>query len=1191
VTSTRITLDGRDVTTAAVVTAAGFVCTPTTPLAETAHRVAVEAYDAAGNRGAAEWQFQVDLSTWVTLTHPPAQFNALSTAVAGEAEPGVTVTLRLNESPVGITYADGGSGGWALADVALNAGANTLVATASDGLGHIATATRTVSVNLNLPWADARAQPETFSPGGAIGFTTFVLSATAPLSDSLASWHFAITGISGTLTQTAGSGAPVPTLAWDGQGLAEGAYTYTLAVSATNGLVYTTPPQQVHIDRTPPAAPVITWPSSGSTSDEGSIRVEGTAEPGTFITLLDGGWFTITLETPTDAAGRWAGETLLHGGANRIRAIAGDTTGVPSPPSNEVVVVHVVHPPLYEVGTQPPTVAAGDPTTLWADVRGDWPAQGAPTTAAWAVPPYGEPVSLTHTGVISGGLLWHWDNPWPAPGGLTSQDTIVYFAAVDGDNLSGHGAIGLAIRNAPPEPEITGPPMTYVTDPRVGLWGQVQSAEPLTVSVRDGAAELVRTRSTSWNPTVGVNWQAVVTLTGEGPHPLRAQAQSDFGLLSAHGPTYTLFLDLYPPTVTLAALPPYTNSASLDLTWQGDDGAGSGVAGYAVEQRLNGSAWADWASGGTGYTTTVYALHEEGVYGLRIRAADRAGHTGRSAAQSVVADRTPPTLTLALAESSPYAHISGDGTGVQLNALYYGPYTGTFTVTATAADALAGLDTATFADATSPGATYPLSGAASATIGHAYTFSAASAFSGTALITVTDRATNATTASFTLLRDATPPQVWLDAPARVTSTGVAPLHPDTFTVTWGATDAQSGLAYYDLDVSVDGGPWQRILTHTTTTNYQFTNLPGTCFTFRLTTTDHVSNAASVEARTSIPVVTKYYYHGGTRVAMRAGDVVYYLHADHLGSTSLTTDASGQVVARQLYHPYGTVRYSDGTLPTDFGFTGQRHDDTGLIFMHARYYDPALGRFVSADTLVPQPRNPQSLNRFSYALGNPLRYRDPTGHQSTVDPFVQQAIDYFTSLGWEFVGDPSQLNPNANGADLVFTGNGGRVLGVELKDVAGSLDLGTLGRSARFGDYGGSITRIVRSAERFANSSNDQLRLMSQTILEGNENGTLENALFTSSRGTSISANAQAQFNGVYRVSGSGEVIVEKPIDPIANGPSLWENVARRTGEMWYAVQNWGTQLLSILVNAPIIFVPCPRLWFPWLPDPDMDMTA
>jgi hypothetical protein len=52
-----------------------------------------------------------------------------------------------------------------------------------------------------------------------------------------------------------------------------------------------------------------------------------------------------------------------------------------------------------------------------------------------------------------------------------------------------------------------------------------------------------------------------------------------------------------------------------------------------------------------------------------------------------------------------------------------------------------------------------------------------------------------------------------------------------------------------------------------------------------------------------------------------------------------------------------------------------------MFFQARYYSPAVGRFLSADTIVPNPANPQSLNRFSYGLGNPVRYTDPTGYFS------------------------------------------------------------------------------------------------------------------------------------------------------------------------------------------------------------------
>jgi len=86
------------------------------------------------------------------------------------------------------------------------------------------------------------------------------------------------------------------------------------------------------------------------------------------------------------------------------------------------------------------------------------------------------------------------------------------------------------------------------------------------------------------------------------------------------------------------------------------------------------------------------------------------------------------------------------------------------------------------------------------------------------------------------------------------------------------------------------------------------------------------------------------------------------------------------VGELRYHPYGGTRYSWGTTPTSRRFTGQREDATiGLYFYDARYYDPALGRFISADTIVPSPGDPQDLNRYSYVRNNALRYVDPSGH--------------------------------------------------------------------------------------------------------------------------------------------------------------------------------------------------------------------
>lgn len=129
------------------------------------------------------------------------------------------------------------------------------------------------------------------------------------------------------------------------------------------------------------------------------------------------------------------------------------------------------------------------------------------------------------------------------------------------------------------------------------------------------------------------------------------------------------------------------------------------------------------------------------------------------------------------------------------------------------------------------------------------------------------------------------------------------------------------------------------------------------------------------------VVTTHYYLGGREVAYRKGTTLEYVCQDHLGSTSVTTDTSGNVVATIAYFPFGATRTSSGTLNTDELFTGQRLDQTGLYYYGARYYDASIGRFTSADSVVQSLTNPQYLNRYSYCVNNPLKYIDPSGNIS------------------------------------------------------------------------------------------------------------------------------------------------------------------------------------------------------------------
>ncbi|MGB9873202.1 MAG: RHS repeat-associated core domain-containing protein, partial [Anaerolineae bacterium] len=82
-----------------------------------------------------------------------------------------------------------------------------------------------------------------------------------------------------------------------------------------------------------------------------------------------------------------------------------------------------------------------------------------------------------------------------------------------------------------------------------------------------------------------------------------------------------------------------------------------------------------------------------------------------------------------------------------------------------------------------------------------------------------------------------------------------------------------------------------------------------------------------------------------------------------------------------YTPYGEMRrgYPRGVIP-DRQFTGQRWEPgLGLYDYRARFYHPVLGRFISADPLVPEPGNPQALNQYAYVTNNPLKHVDPSGH--------------------------------------------------------------------------------------------------------------------------------------------------------------------------------------------------------------------
>ena len=115
----------------------------------------------------------------------------------------------------------------------------------------------------------------------------------------------------------------------------------------------------------------------------------------------------------------------------------------------------------------------------------------------------------------------------------------------------------------------------------------------------------------------------------------------------------------------------------------------------------------------------------------------------------------------------------------------------------------------------------------------------------------------------------------------------------------------------------------------------------------------------------------------------------FYHGDHLGSATVLVDPTGQVVERRTYHPFGQANRQAGRSAAAYSYTGKELDaESGLYYYGARYYDPAVGRFISVDPLYfEQPEkdlaDPQALNLYAYVRNNPIQNVDPDGQDVVV----------------------------------------------------------------------------------------------------------------------------------------------------------------------------------------------------------------
>jgi RHS repeat-associated protein len=161
--------------------------------------------------------------------------------------------------------------------------------------------------------------------------------------------------------------------------------------------------------------------------------------------------------------------------------------------------------------------------------------------------------------------------------------------------------------------------------------------------------------------------------------------------------------------------------------------------------------------------------------------------------------------------------------------------------------------------------------------------------------------------------------------------------------------------------------------------------------------------------------TAYLYGPGLdeALAIATGGQVYYYVGDGLGSISLLVDGSGAVLNSYIYDAWGNTRGQSGSIVNRLGYTGRETDVAGLLFYRARHYQPAVGRFASADPMLRSQKAWASELMYSYADSSPVLFTDPLGLYQKCQTYEHES---FRLIDTEYYRTPwfpvDQFSPGA-----------------------------------------------------------------------------------------------------------------------------------------------------------------------------------
>ncbi|NJO82093.1 MAG: RHS repeat-associated core domain-containing protein [Blastochloris sp.] len=216
------------------------------------------------------------------------------------------------------------------------------------------------------------------------------------------------------------------------------------------------------------------------------------------------------------------------------------------------------------------------------------------------------------------------------------------------------------------------------------------------------------------------------------------------------------------------------------------------------------------------------------------------------------------------------------------------------------------------------------------------------------------------------------------------------------------------------------------------------------------------------------------------IGQQVGAVWQYLHTDALGSIRHITGEDGSVAGSWRYSPFGEIESTsgDGSL---FGYTGEPQDQaSGLTYLRARYYHPALGRFLTPDAIVPDVLNGQAWNAYAYVYNDPINWVDPSGYQGEPprDPldWFERTVRREARGAWSAAREgvrnlPNWWNDKPDGCDCADGGPGSRFDSL----MWSAISAGVLGVKTTPTNVQASITKEVRTRGWFSKTPWEEVK--------------------------------------------------------------------------------------------------------------------